>query len=79
MKKIRVKFDGPVLDEAGQVVPLLFDCPWFGHIPDPTLVVRNKMVPNFVGTRCTKCGCALWNLMEQSQIVGADGAPLANA
>lgn len=77
MKKIRVKFEGPVLATDGTPVPLLFDCPWLGHDPDPALVLRNASAPNVIGRRCVKCGCLIYIVLEQSKIVDAAGEPLA--
>lgn len=77
MKKIRVKFEGPVLTEEGTPVPLLFDCPWLGHDLDPALVLRNASAPNVLGRRCVKCGCLIYMVIEQSAIVNAAGQPLA--
>lgn len=57
----------------------LFDCPWTGHLADDRLVVRNSSAPNLIGHRCVKCGCMVYELLEQSQIVGTDGEPLAKA
>jgi hypothetical protein len=79
MRKLRVKFDGPVSDEDGKPVPLLFDCPWFGHLPDDRMVLRNSSAPNVIGHRCVKCGCLVYSVLPASQIVGADGGPLAGA
>lgn len=77
MRKVRIKFEGPPID--GEPVPLLFDCPWFGHLPDERMVLRNANAPNVIGRRCVKCGCLIYTVMEQSQIVDAAGAPLPKA
>lgn len=79
MRKLRIKFEGPVLAADGTPVPLLFDCPWLGHDLDPTLTLRNSSAPNVLGRRCVKCGCLIYTVMEQSQIVDAAGAPLPKA
>ena len=60
-------------------VQMAFDCPWFGHLPDPRFVIRNSSAPNVIGQRCAKCGCLIYNVMEQSNILGTDGAPLPAA
>lgn len=75
MKKIRLQ--GP----AGTgTVPLLYDCPWFGHLADPRVILRNSSAPNVVGQRCIKCGCMVYDIIEAATgVVGADGAPLATA
>jgi hypothetical protein len=57
----------------------LFDCPWTGHTIDAQLVIRNSAVPNMIGSRCIKCGCMVYHLVEQSQILGADGELLPKA
>lgn len=56
-----------------------FDCPWTGHLLTDMLVVRNPAVPNLLGRLCVKCNCMVYVLVEQSQIVGADGVPMAKA
>lgn len=56
-----------------------FDCPWAGHLKDDRFVLRNSAAPNVIGLRCVKCGCLIYEFLEQSQIVGADGEPLAKA
>lgn len=58
---------------------VVFDCPWVGHLHDDRFVLRNGMAPNVIGHRCVKCGCLIYELMEQSQLVGADGMPLPQA
>lgn len=76
MKKVRVKFEGPPGEEN---IPLKWDCPWFGHLFGDGITVRNAMAPNVLGRQCVKCRCLVYEVMEQSQIVGADGAPLPKA
>lgn len=58
---------------------LMFDCPWTGHLADDRLVIRNSSAPNVIGQRCVKCGCLVYTIMEQSQIIGSDGMPLPKA
>lgn len=79
MRKLRVKLEGPQADEQGEALPLLFDCPWLGHLADDRMVLRNANAPNVIGHRCVKCGCLVYSYLEQSQVVGADGKPLAAA
>lgn len=57
----------------------LFDCPWAGHLADPSFVLRNSAAPNVIGHRCLKCGCLIYEILEQSQIVGPAGEPLPKA
>lgn len=76
MKKIRVKLEGPPGQESAS---LLFDCPWNGHLADDRMVLRNSNAPNVIGHRCVKCGCLVYSFLEQSQVVGPDGNPLAGA
>jgi hypothetical protein len=58
---------------------VLFDCPWTGHLYDDRFALRNSSAPNVLGLRCVKCGCLIYTVQEQSQIVGADGNPLPKA
>lgn len=58
---------------------VMWDCPWTGHLYDDRFALRNSAVPNVLGLRCVKCGCLIYVIQEQSQIVGADGAPLPKA
>lgn len=58
---------------------VLFDCPWTGHLYDDRLVFRNSTAPNVIGHRCVKCGCLVYEVMVQSQIVGPGGDPLPKA
>ena len=56
-----------------------FDCPWAGHLLTDMLVVRNSAVPNLIGQLCVKCGCMIYRLVAQSQLVGPGGEPLPAA
>jgi hypothetical protein len=58
---------------------LVFDCPWEGHLYDDRLVLRNSSAPNVLGRRCVKCGCLIYEVMELSQVVDANGEPLAKS
>lgn len=56
-----------------------YDCPWEGHMYDDRFRLMNSAAPNVIGFRCVKCGCLIYEVMEQSQIVGTDGMPLPKA
>jgi len=68
-----MKVEQPGLGEV------MWDCPWAGHLYDDRFALRNSAQPNVLGLRCVKCGCLIYVIQEQSQIVGVDGAPLAKA
>lgn len=55
---------------------VVFDCPWVGHLRDPGFMLRNTADPRILGLRCLKCGALIYEFVEVTQIVGADGAPL---
>ena len=58
---------------------VMWDCPWVGHLYDDRFALRNSSAPNVIGMRCVKCGCLIYTIQEQSQVVGMDGLPLARA
>ena len=68
-----MKVDQPNVREVA------FDCPWTGHLLDDRFVLRNSAAPNVLGHRCVKCGCLIYTVMRQSQVVGPDGLPLPAA
>ena len=65
--------------ETTNLRDVAFDCPWTGHLYDDRFRLRNSAAPNVMGLRCVKCGCLIYEVMEASQIVGADGQPLPKA
>lgn len=64
---------------SGSMRVVKFDCPWAGHLYDDRFALRNSAAPNVIGFRCVKCGCLIYEIHEQSQVVGPDGMPLPKA
>ena len=58
---------------------MVHDCPIRGHLNDGALTVVNSMAPQFVGFRCAKCHCLVYEIRETSPIAGPSGEALPAA
>lgn len=58
---------------------MVYDCPLRGHLNNGALTVVNSMAPQFVGFRCAKCHCLVYEIRETSPIAGPSGEALPAA